>query len=156
MPNNGTGEGQCLVVETNDGGPEMSQPERNPPRYNRLDITPTQVAMSLLELSRALAEATEDLDDIEQNVVDADEAYALKEAELTIKARQRDELTSDALRKAWVTPQLTNERFALATAKAVVRARKLKIDALKTRVTIGQTVCNALQSELDLQRIRGR
>jgi ABC-type cobalamin/Fe3+-siderophores transport system ATPase subunit len=136
----------------------MTQPQRrtNAPRYNNLDITPTQVALSLLELSRALAEATSDLDDIEQAVVNAEEAFVMKEAELTIKAKMREELTSDTLRKAWVTPQIEEERFALATAKAIVRARKLKIDTLKTRVTIGQTVCNALQSELDLERLRSR
>jgi ABC-type cobalamin/Fe3+-siderophores transport system ATPase subunit len=135
----------------------MSQPQRrNPPRYNNLDITPTQVALSLLELSRGLADATADLDDIEQAVVEAEEAFMIKEAELTLKAKLREELTSDTLRKAWVTPQVTDERLALATAKAIVRARKLKIDTLKTRVTIGQTVCNALQSELDLERLRSR
>jgi hypothetical protein len=131
----------------------MTSPARS---YNRLDITPTQVALSLLDLSRGIADATEDLDEIEQAVVQADEAFAMREAELTLKARQREELTSDTLRKAWVTPQLATERLAKDTARAVVRARKLKIETLKTRVSIGQTVCNALQSELDLQRLRSR
>lgn len=128
----------------------------NPARYNNLDITPTQVAVSLLELSRALADCTADLDDIEQAVVQADEAFVMKDAELTLKARQREELTSDTLRKAWVTPQMSEERLAREVAKAVVRARKLKIETLKTRVTIGQTVCNALQSEINLEAVRRR
>jgi hypothetical protein len=131
----------------------MNSPQRS---YNNLDITPTQVALSLLELSRALADATADLDQIEQNVVIADEAFAMKEADLTLKAREREELTSDTLRKAWVTPKMTAERLARDTARAVVRARKLKIETLKTRVTIGQTVCNALQSEINLEAVRRR
>jgi hypothetical protein len=131
----------------------MSSPARS---YNNLDVTPTMVALSLLELSRALADATKDLDEIEQAVVDADEAYVLAESKWMLEAKTRDDLTSDPLRKAWVAPKITGERLARETAKAIVRARKLKIDTIKTRVTIGQTVCNALQSEINLQQVRSR
>lgn len=126
------------------------------PRYNNLDITPTQVALELLSLSRQLADAVSDLDQIEQAVVTADEAYVMADALAKLKCRSEDDLPSADLRKAWCDKATHNERMAREVAKAVVRARKLKIDSLKTRVTIGQTVCNALQSEIDLQRVRSR
>lgn len=128
----------------------------NYPRYNNLDITPTQVALELLGLSRQLAEAVADLDDIEQAVVNADEAYVLADAEAHMRCRSEDDLPAADMRKAWCDKRTTGERLARESARAIVRARKLRIDTLKTRVTIGQTVCNALQSELDLQRVRSR
>lgn len=128
----------------------------SPARYNHLDITPTQVALELLELSRQLAIATADLDDIEQAVVTADEAYVMADAEAKLRCRNESDLPAADLRKAWCDKRTHDERLAREVAKATVRARKLKIDTLKSRVTIGQTVCNALQSELDLQRMRGR
>jgi hypothetical protein len=127
-----------------------------PTSYNNLDVTPTQVARDLLGLSRELATATADFDQIEQAVVDAENAYVKAEANYMLRCRQEDDLPSADLRKAWVAKRLETERLAFDTAKAIVRARKVRIDALKTRVTIGQTVCNALQSELDLQRVRSR
>lgn len=126
------------------------------PRYNNLDITPTQVALNLLELSRALAEAVSDIDQLEEAVAKADKAYNDAEAEAMLRCRYEDDLPSADLRKAWCHKKIQDQAFARDLAKANVRARKLRIDTLKTRVTIGQTVCNALQSELDLQRIRGR
>jgi hypothetical protein len=89
-------------------------------------------------------------------VVDAENAFVKAESEAMLRCRMEDDLPSADLRKAWVQKRIEAERLALDTAKAVVRARKIRIDALKTRVTIGQTVCNALQSELDLQRLRSR
>jgi hypothetical protein len=126
------------------------------PRYNHLDVTPTQVARDLLGLSRELATATADFDQIEQAVVDAENDYIKAESDAMLRCRMEDDLPSADLRKAWVQKRIEAERLALDTAKAIVRARKVRIDALKTRVTIGQTVCNALQSELDLQRLRSR
>jgi hypothetical protein len=126
------------------------------PRYNHLDVSPTMVARDLLGLSRELATLTADFDDIEQAVVDAENAFVKAESEAMLRCRMEDDLPSADLRKAWVQKRIEAERLALDTAKAVVRARKIRIDALKTRVTIGQTVCNALQSELDLQRLRSR
>lgn len=124
--------------------------------YNNLDVTPTQVARDLLGLSRQLADATADFDDIEQAVVDAENAYVTAEAAAMLRSRHEEDLPNAGLQKAWAVQQCAAEKLALDTAKAIVRARKVRIDALKTRVTIGQTVCNALQSELDLQRLRGR
>lgn len=124
--------------------------------YNHLDVTPTQVARDLLGLSRELATATADFDQIEQAVVDAENDYIKAESEAMLRCRMEEDLPSADLRKAWVQKKIEAERLAFDTAKAIVRARKVRIDALKTRVTIGQTVCNALQSELDLQRLRGR
>jgi hypothetical protein len=126
------------------------------PRYNNLDITPTQVALELLELSRQLAAAVADFDQIEQDVVNADKAHADAKAKWMLQCRYEDDLTSADLRDAWVHNRIGNEVLARDTARAVVRARKLRIETIKTRVTIGQTVCNALQSELDLQRLRSR
>lgn len=126
------------------------------PRYDNLDVTPSQVAQDLLGLSRQLAAATTDFDKIEQAVVDAENAYVKAESEAMLRCRMEDDLPSADLRKAWVAKRVEAERLAFDTAKAIVRARKVRIDALKTRVTIGQTVCNALQSELDLQRLRSR
>lgn len=125
-------------------------------RYNDLDVTPTQIAKELLELSRELAEAVKDLDELELNVVAADEAYFLAESEWILKANERDELRNNDTRKAWVAPRVTTERVAAATAKAIVRARYKRVDTIKSRITVGQTACNALQSELDLQRVRSR
>jgi hypothetical protein len=126
------------------------------PRYNNLDITPTQVALELLNLSRELAEAVSDFDEIEQAVVDAEQAFVLAESEAMLRCRSEEDLPSADLRKAWVAQQVWQPRLAFDTAKAIVRARKVRIDAIKSRVTIGQTVTNALQSELDLQRVRSR
>lgn len=126
------------------------------PRYNNLDVTPTQVAKDLLVLSRELATATADFDDIEQAVVDAENSFVMAEASAMLRSKQENDLSNAGLQKAWAIRQCESERLAYETAKAIVRARKVRIDALKTRVTIGQTVCNALQSELDLQRLRGR
>lgn len=124
--------------------------------YNNLDITPTQVALALLDLSRQLADAVADLDKIEQAVVDADEAYVMADAEAHLVCRNQDDLPAADDRKAWCDKRTHQQRLDRETARAVVRARKLRIDTLKARVTIGQTVCNALQSELDLQRVRSR
>jgi hypothetical protein len=128
----------------------------NGPRYNGLDLTPTQVALELLGLSRQLADAVADLDAIEQAVVQADEAYVMADAEAHLVCRSMDDLPAADDRKAWCDKQTHAERLARETARAVVRARKLRIDTIKSRVSIGQTVANALQCELDLQRVRGR
>jgi hypothetical protein len=125
-------------------------------RYNDLDVTPTQVARDLLGLSRQLADATADFDQIEMDVVNAENAYIKAESEAMLRCRQEEDLPSADLRKAWVQKKIEAERLALDTAKAIVRARKVRIDTIKSRVTIGQTVTNALQSELDLQRLRSR
>jgi hypothetical protein len=126
------------------------------PSYNRLDITPTQVSQELLALGRQLADATADLDQLEREVVKAEEAYTMADAEAKLRCRLEDDLPSADLRKAYCDKRIATERLARETARAKVRARKQLIDTLKTRVTIGQSVATALRTELDLDNLRRR
>lgn len=125
-------------------------------RYNNLNLTPTQVAVELLALGRGLADAVDDLDDIEKDVEEKAEAYTMANAKALIQSRQQHDLPNAELQKAWAAMQTSDERLAWNVAKAVVRARKARIDVLKTRVTIGQSVATALRTEMDLDGLRRR
>ena len=124
--------------------------------YNNLDLTPTQVAQELLALGLALAQCVADLDELEADVARSDEAYTMADAAAIIKANDDLDLKTADLRKAWAAKQTHAERLARDLARAKVKARKAKIDVLKTRVTIGQSVATALRSELDLEGLRRR
>ena len=128
----------------------------NAPHYNNLDITPTQVAQALLELSRELAEAASDFEELEKNAVDAENVYGLAREQKLLLAGEHDELRTADARKAWAYVHCHNERIHAHLMASKVRARKVLIDTLKTRVTIGQTVANALQSEIALDGVRRR
>jgi hypothetical protein len=123
--------------------------------YNRLDITPTQVAQDLLTLGRELATLTADLEQVEREAVESEEAYTLAFSKATLIAGERG-LRSADLRKAQALKDTTTERLAAKVAEAKVKARRSQIDTLKTRVTIGQSVATALRSELDLEGLRNR
>lgn len=127
-----------------------------PGRTNRLDLTPTQVALALMELARELGTATEDLEELEAETVRTKEAFDVAHAKAVLKAGMDPELTAAPDRKAKADIDTQDERLAMGLAKAMIKARMNRIDAIKVRVSVGQTVVRALQSELDLQAVRGR
>jgi hypothetical protein len=127
----------------------------NAPRYDGLDITPTQVAQELLALGRELATLTKDLEAVEKAAVESEEAYTLAYSKATLLAGERG-LKSADLRKAQALKDTTQQRLDAKVADAAVKARRMQIDTLKTRVTIGQSVATALRSELDLDGLRRR
>lgn len=124
--------------------------------YNNLDLTPTQVARELLDLGRELADCTTDLEQLEVDAVRAQEKYDLRYSQEIIVAGEDPDLGSADKRKAYAFKETTNERLDAKVADAKVKARKTRIDVLKTRVTIGQSVATALRSELDLDGLRRR
>jgi hypothetical protein len=130
----------------------MNQPRR----YNNLDITPTQVALALLDLSRELAVATADFEQIEKEAVETKEKYELLYNQAILVANEDEDLGAADKRKAYAVKETTQARLDAGVAAAKVRARKVVIDVLKTRVTIGQSVATALRTELDLDGLRRR
>lgn len=124
--------------------------------YDDLDLTPTQVAQNLLGLARELADATSDLETIERDAVIKQERYDLLYSQAILRAGEDDMLTSADLRKAWAIKETHQPRLDWKVADAVVKARKSQIDAIKVRVTVGQSVATALRSELDLEGLRRR
>jgi hypothetical protein len=126
------------------------------PRYNNLDITPSQVAKELLRLARELADATADLESLEQEAVTTQEQYDMLYSQAVLRAGEDDNLTSADLRKAWAVKETHQARLDAGVASAAVKARKTLLDTLKTRVTVGQSVANALQTEINLDGVRRR
>lgn len=126
------------------------------PRYDNLDLTQTQVAMELLRLSRELADATADLEQIEKDVVVKQQLYDRLYSQAVLRAGEDDMLSAADLRKAWAIKETYQARLDWKVAEAVVKARKSTIDAIKVRVSIGQSVATALRSEIDLEGVRRR
>lgn len=126
------------------------------PRYDNLDVTPTQVAKELLRLARELADATKDLESLEQEAVTTQEHYDMLYSQAVLRAGEDDDLTSADLRKAWAVKETHQARLDAGVASAAVKARKTLLDTLKTRVTVGQSVANALQTEINLDGVRRR
>lgn len=121
-----------------------------------LDFTPTQVAQALLSLSRDLADAVSDLEELEKEAVATQERYDLLYSQAMLRAGEDEDLTSADLRKAWCTKETHQPRLDANVAAAAVRARKSLIESIKVRVTIGQSVATALRAEIDLDGVRRR
>jgi hypothetical protein len=137
-------------------GKEDLMPPAFRPRYNDLDITPTQVALELLKLSRELADATADLEKLEEDAVRLRTLHDRLYDQAVLQANEDEMLTAGDTRKAWARSETHQARLDAGVADAKVRARRTLIDTLKTRVTIGQSVATALRSELDLEGLRSR
>lgn len=112
--------------------------------------------MELLGLARELATATADLEALEIDAVTKQERYDLLYSQAILRAGEDEMLTSADLRKAWAIKETHQSRLDARVSDAKVKARKSQIDAIKTRVTVGQSVATALRSELDLEGLRRR
>jgi hypothetical protein len=126
------------------------------PRYDNLDVTPSQVAKELLRLARELADATTDLEQLEAKAVMSQEQYDMLYSQAILRAGEDDNLTSADLRKAWAIKETHEVRLAAGVAAAAVKARKSLLDTIKTRITVGQSVATALKCEIDLDGVRRR
>jgi hypothetical protein len=117
----------------------------------RNEIDPNQVVLNLLALARQIQELSDQLDQIEEDAVNAREDFTLAHA----KAFLRAEGPMD-IRKYTAIEQTHVERIQAELAETKVRGMKRQIDTLKTRIDVGRSAAALVRAESELLNVRGR
>lgn len=106
---------------------------------------PNEVVLHLTELSRQLADATEQINEADIAAVNARETAKLAEAKAFLAAEGSVEA-----RKSKAVVQTHEARLAAEVADAGVRGLQRTIRTLQTRIDVGRTFGATLRSEMNL------
>ena len=110
-----------------------------------VEISPTQVVLNLLELSRQLQRLSDAMDDLEIKAVEAKEAYTVAYAQAfltntgSVEVRRQQSMLDTA-----------TTRLASDLAETMVRAHKRKVEALRIRIDIGRSAAAMVRAEAEL------
>ncbi len=123
----------------------------------RNEISPNQVVLNLLELSRQLQQLSDNLDELELEAVHAKEAHTVAYARAFLDTSQyTGKAPSVDVRKQQALLDTSNERLAAEIAEAKVRAAKNQISTLKVRIDVGRSAAALVRAEADLMTMGGR
>lgn len=120
----------------------MGQPIRN-------QLTPNEVVLQLLELSRRLGQISDSMDQVEEEAVNAREDYTMAHSKAFLAAEGPMDI-----RKHKAIEATHVERVAAELAEAKVRGTKRQIDTLKVRIDIGRSASAAVRAEAEFLRVR--
>lgn len=115
------------------------------------DMTPNQVVMNLLELSRQLQKLSDELDPLERDAVESKETYTVEYARHFLKSEGSVEV-----RKQQTLLDTSDVRLQAEIAEVMVKAQARKIKTLSTRIDVGRSAAALVRAEADLLNMRGR
>lgn len=132
--------------------------ENNLPAFSTKNINPNVVASLLLSLARELDKRGAELDQLEEDYVNAAEAHNVKRTTAFLKARQESgadgKPNPQYVCEMMADQESATERLAMNIAQAKVKAHKRSIEIIGERIKVGQTASATLRQELDLDRTR--
>lgn len=115
------------------------------------ELTPTQVALQLARLSRALEEITQEQEPIETEVVEAKEAYTKAYAR-----RFLEEPGNNEERKQATLLHTSELRLAQELAEAKLKMHLSRIATLRKRIDIARSAAALVRGEWELMQAGGR
>lgn len=112
------------------------------------EVSPSQVVLKLMELSRQLQKLSEELDGVERDAVEAKEVYTVEYARKFLENTGAVEV-----RKQQTLLDTSDVRLQADIAEQMVRAHKRKIDTLRTRIDIGRSTAALVRAEAELLKM---
>ena len=115
------------------------------------ELSPTQVALQLARLSRALEEITQEQEPIEREVVEAREAYTKQYAKTFL-----EEPGNNEERKQATLLKTSDLRVAAELADAMLKMHLARIASLRKRIDIARSAAALVRLEWEVQHAGGR
>lgn len=126
----------------------MPTPEVRKQLESYQGMTPTQVALALAALSRALEELQNDQDPLEKDAVEKREEYVLAYAKIFLGEEGNNEERKQA------TLQRTHDlRLAAELAETMVKLHIAQIAALRKRIDIARSAAALVRAEWELDNV---
>jgi hypothetical protein len=122
-----------------------------------MPVSMTDIAMSLSQMSRALATAQFELDELEAKAVQAREAHTMAYAVEYLKSGEEMENgkpPSVETRKARTVLATHKERLAMESTDGRLRNKRGEIAAIKIRIDCARSSGTLLRAEIELDRVR--
>lgn len=122
-----------------------------------IPVSMSDIAMSLSQMSRALANAQHELDDLEAKYVQAKEDHTMAWAVEYLKSGEDDENgrpPSVETRKARTTIATHKERLAMESVAGRLTNKRGEISAIKVRIDCARSSGTLLRAEIELERVR--
>jgi hypothetical protein len=115
------------------------------------ELTPTQVALQLAQLSRALNEITQEQEGFEVDVVEKREFYTKEYAKTFLQEPGNNEE-----RKQAALLKTSEYRIAAELADAMLKMHLARIASLRKRIDIARSAAALVRAEWELQQAGGR
>ena len=115
------------------------------------ELTPTQVALQLSKMSRALEQITQEQEPIETKVVETKEAYTKAYARTFL-----EEPGNNEERKQAALLKTSELRLAHELAAAEMSMHLARIASLRKRIDIARSAAALVRAEWELQQVGGR
>lgn len=113
------------------------------------DMSPTQIALALSRLSRALEDLSQEQGPLEKDAVEKRETYILEYAKIFLGEEGNNEERKQA------TLRRTHDiRLAAELAETLVKMHIQKISTLRKRIDIARSASALVRAEIDLANIR--
>ena len=120
-------------------------------------VSMTDIALSLSAMSRALATAQYELDELEAKYVKAKEEHTMAYAVEYLKSGEDNENGRPAsveTRKARTTIATHSERLAMESVGARLTNKKGEISSIKVRIDCARSSGTLLRAEIEIDRVR--
>jgi hypothetical protein len=117
----------------------------------------TDIAASLSQMSRALATAQYELDDLEAKYVTAKEDFDMAYAIAYLKSGEEEENgrpPSVETRKARTTIATHKERLTMESVRGRLTNKRGEIASIKVRIDCARSSGTLLRAEIELERVR--
>lgn len=114
-------------------------------------MTPSQVALALAALSRALEGLQNAQEPLEEDAVRKREAYTVEYAKVFIRSEGNNEE-----RKQDTTLRTSDLRLAAELAETLVKMHIAQINTLRKRIDIARSAAALVRAEWEIQNVRGR
>jgi len=112
------------------------------------ELSPTQVALELAHLSRQLQKLSDDQRPLEDDAVQAREAYTLAYAKRFMEEEGNNEERKQA------TIKMTHDlRIAAELAEVLVRMHVQQVNTLKKRIDIARSAAALVRAEWEIQNV---
>ena len=122
-----------------------------------MPVTMTDIALSLSQMSRALAGAQYELDELEGKAVKAREDHTMAYAVEYLKSGEDFENgrpPSVETRKARTVLATHTERLAMESVEGRLRNKRGEIGSIKVRIDCARSSGTLLRAEIELDRVR--
>lgn len=110
-------------------------------------MTPSQIALALAALSRALQKLSDDLEPLEKDSVEKREAYTLEYAKTFLD--QDGPVEEKKQRTLYLTH---DHRLAAELAESLVKMHEQQINTLKKRMDIARSAAALVRAEWELEQ----
>lgn len=112
-------------------------------------MTPSQIALAMAALARALQKMQDDQEPLERDAVEKREAYTLEYSKRFLAEEGNNEEKKQATIRATHT-----ERLAAELAETLVKMHIAQINTLRKRIDIARSAAALVRAEWELQNTR--